>query len=297
MKMTRTRLVRGGFGLVAIAALLVPALVQAQGSPLPQVRQDSNQNRTLYATTSDNRLLTFSARFPQSAMSKQITGLPTGVTLVGIDTRPASGEIYGVGSDSKIYRVNPMTAIAVPESTSPFNPALSGRFFGVDFNPTVDRIRVVSDFDQNLALHPDDGTAVANTNLNPGEPSVVGSAYTNSSFTAFNGPNKATSTILYALDAGDDTLCVQNPPANGTLVNCKELSINVRNNAGFEIVGHKGATTDTNVGYVATRDPLTSGSALWRLDLGNAETELHGPIRVNLEPQTVTGLAALQDQR
>jgi hypothetical protein len=297
--MTRTRFLRGCFGLIAIAALLVPAVavVQATVPPLAPVKQDTNPSRTLYATTSDNKLLTFSAMAPQTASSKAITGLPTGVTLVGIDTRPASGDLYGIGSDSVVYRVNPMTAIAVAEAPA-FSPALFGRFFGVDFNPTVDRIRVTSDFDQNLRLHPDDGNVVAvDGALNPGEPTVVGSAYTNSSFTAFNGPNRATSTILYALDAGDDTLCVQNPPNAGTLVNCKDLRINVRGNTGFEIVGNMNSSSDTNVGYVATTDPVFGGSALYRLDLGNANTVRVGRVLVQLQAQTVTGLAAVQDQR
>ena len=72
------------------------------------------------------------------------------MTLAGIDFRPATGDLYGVGSDSVVYRVNPRTGIAVAEGPA-FTPGLNGRFFGVDFNPTVDKIRVVSDAGQNLA--------------------------------------------------------------------------------------------------------------------------------------------------
>jgi hypothetical protein len=97
---------------------------------------------------------------------------------------------------------------------TPFTPALRGRFFGVDFNPMVDRIRVTSDANQNIRLHPDDANVVgADADLNPGDPTVVGSAYTNSSFSA----GLASSTVLYALDALDDAIYVQSPPNNGTL--------------------------------------------------------------------------------
>ncbi len=94
---------------------------------------------------------------------------------------PATGDLYGVGSDSVVYRVNPMTAIAVPESLLGFAPGLSGASFGVDLHPVSDRIRLTSDTGQNLRLHPDDGNVVGEDgNLNPGMPQIVGSAYTHS---------------------------------------------------------------------------------------------------------------------
>jgi hypothetical protein len=76
--------------------------------------------------------------------SKPITGLPQGVTVKGIDFRPASGDLYALGSDRVVYRLNPRTAIAVPEGKSfDLMPSiLSGSVNGFDFNPTVDKIRV-----------------------------------------------------------------------------------------------------------------------------------------------------------
>ena len=42
-----------------------------------------------------------------------------------------------------------------------FAPLLDGTEFGVDFNPQVDRLRVVSNSGQNLRLHPDTGAVAA----------------------------------------------------------------------------------------------------------------------------------------
>ena len=93
-----------------------------------------------------------------------------GVTLRGIDFRPATGELYGVGSDSIVYHVSPVTGRTVAEGPA-FAPMLNGRFFGVDLNPTVDRIRVTSDAKQNLRLVPDTGAlAGADADLNPNDP-------------------------------------------------------------------------------------------------------------------------------
>jgi hypothetical protein len=185
---------------------------------------------------------------------RSIAGLPAGVTLTGIDFRPRTGDLYGIGSDSMVYRVNPQTAIAVSESSTtpptPFAPALRGRFFGVDFNPMVDRIRVTSDANQNIRLHPDDANVVgADADMNPGDPTVVGSAYTGSSFSA----GLASSTVLYALDALDDAIYVQSPPNNGTLAMPQQLDINVRGDSGFDIAGRN------NVGYVATASDRRPG--------------------------------------
>jgi hypothetical protein len=73
----------------------------------------------------------------------------------------------------------------------------------------VDRIRVVSDVDQNLRLNPDTGAVIVDTPLayKSGDPNfgknanVVHAAYTNS----FKG---ATTTTLYVLDTGLDVLAI-----------------------------------------------------------------------------------------
>jgi hypothetical protein len=92
--------------------------------------------------------------------------------------------LYGLGSSNRIYIIDPVTGIARAVTDTPFTPALDGNKFGFDFNPTVDRIRVVSDKGQNLRLHPDTGQVVATDGglaYEDGEaPAVVAAAYTNS---------------------------------------------------------------------------------------------------------------------
>ena len=117
----------------------------------------------------------------------------------------------------------------------------------------TDRFRLRSDAGQNLRLHPDDGNVVGpDMNLDPGTPRIVGSAYTSSSFSAL----QPTTTTLYALDAGTDQLCVQDPPNAGTLTGCKDVAIEVGQDAGFDIA----AAGARNVGFVATRARLGHGA-------------------------------------
>jgi hypothetical protein len=55
---------------------------------------------------------------------------------------------------------DPSSGVATPVGAAPFAIPLAGASFGFDFNPTVDRIRVVSDAGQNVRQHPDLGTVV-----------------------------------------------------------------------------------------------------------------------------------------
>ena len=282
--MSRSRLLRTSASLATVLAL---SAVAAQASH----RSDDNDrgwsrgpDRMLVATTSQNQLLTFNARNVERIKDIQaITGLPAGVTLRGIDFRPKTGDLYGVGSDSVVYRVNPRTGIAISEGPA-FTPALRGTSFGVDFNPVVDKIRVVSDERQNLRLNVDEGTVLsADADLNPGMPQVVAAGYENSSF-SFTQP---AATTLHVVDAASDQLFTQNPPNNGTLTNPRKLRVDVGLNAGFDIAG------DDNTGFLSNAKS-GRGSELYTVDVATGRTKSLGRIGGG-KRLVVTGLAAWQD--
>ena len=106
----------------------------------------------------------------------------------------------------------------------------------------------------------------------------------NSSFSA----SLAASTTLFALDALDDALYVQNPPNNGTLTMPTPVDINVRGDSGFDIAG------TNNVGYVATASDRRPGAELYRVNIQTGATMKLGTI--GRGAHTITGLAAVQDQ-
>jgi hypothetical protein len=281
--MSRSRIMRWS---AALASLLALSTVAAQASHNRGVDWDRSQrvDRMLVATTSQNQLLRFNARNPDRIKDIQsISGLPAGVTLRGIDFRPKTGDLYGVGSDSVVYRVNPYTGIAIAEGPA-FAPGLNGKAFGVDFNPVVDKIRVVSDARQNLRLNVDEGTVLMqDADLNPGMPQVVAAGYENSSF-SFTQP---TATTLHVVDAASDTLFTQNPPNNGTLTNPRKLRLDVGLNAGFDIAG------DDNMGFLSNARS-GRGSELYTVDVPTGKTRSLGRIGGG-KRLVVTGLAAWQD--
>lgn len=159
-----------------------------------------------------------------------ITGLQPQETILAIDFRPATGQLYGLSSGSRLYVINPMTGAARMIGAAPLTPALSGSITGFDFNPTVDRIRVVTSMGQNLRLNPETG-AVAATDMSINGVSgamITGVAYTN------NVAGAATTT-LYDIDVTTQKLYKQMPPNDGTLVAVGALNLNIAGEGGFDI--------------------------------------------------------------
>ena len=99
----------------ALVALLVPLVALAGDGGKKHSYAPAKQSRLLFATDDAGNLHSFREHTPWLVRSKPITGLAAGVSLKGIDFRPAAGDLYALGSDRVVYRVNPQTAIAVAE--------------------------------------------------------------------------------------------------------------------------------------------------------------------------------------
>src|SRR5688572_9700473 len=112
----------------------------------------------LFATNSAGNLLRFDSATPGTIdASVPISGLQAGESLLGIDFRPASGVLYGLGSTNRLYTID--AGGAATQVGGPY--ALNSGSFGFDFNPTVDRIRVVNSANDNVRLNPITGALAA----------------------------------------------------------------------------------------------------------------------------------------
>jgi hypothetical protein len=181
--------------------------------------------QVIYALTSNNNLISFDSENAKDIRTLATpTGLTAGHVISGLDVRPATGELYGLGynntnNEAQLYTINTSTAVATPVGT-PITLMLGNGTIGFDFNPTVDRIRVVSSAtDANYRLNPitgaiastDSALAYAVGDVNAGANPAIGSvAYTNSYKTS-------TATTLFGFDEMLNILVTQNPPNNGTL--------------------------------------------------------------------------------
>ncbi len=179
----------------------------------------------VYAITGNNNLISFDSDLP--GIIRTITptsGVFAAQPLVGLDFRPATGELFGLGYNNttgmaRLYTINLMNgaATAVGTDSIMLQPGMGA--VSMDFNPTVDRIRVMGRDGANFRLNPITG-AVAAVDIalnyavgdaNAGAvPAIGAGAYINS----FNG---TTTTTLYDYDLMLNVLATQIPPNNGTL--------------------------------------------------------------------------------
>ena len=200
---------------------------EAERPDTPVVKPDI----VFYGLSSSGQLAKYNAKAAETAISTaSITGLQSGEIIISIDFRPATGELYGLGSSSRIYIINTTTGAARMVGTDPFTPALSGTIVGFDFNPTVDRIRVVTSTGQNLRLNPETGAVAATDgNINGVSGAAVNAvAYTNSKA-------GAAATSLFDIDVTTQKLYKQSPPNMGTLVEVGSLGVMATGEGGFDI--------------------------------------------------------------
>ena len=269
-------------------AVLVVASLAACGTMVPQ---GADRAEKAVAVTVSNKLLKFNAGRPDRILTTlNITGLQAGETLLGIDYRVAKEQLYALGSSGRLYIINEDTAVASVVGV-PFSVKLDGTQFGFDFNPTVDRIRVVSNTGQNLRLHPDTGAVVdsnptlegvqtdgkltyAAGDVNFGKsPTTVGAAYSY---------NKADTKITtnFALDAAAGTLVTQGSregmmpavsPNTGQLFTIGSLGMTF-NSAAFDIQ----ALSD--VAFAALNSDGTSASRWVVIDLKTGAAKSLGTV-------------------
>jgi hypothetical protein len=219
----------------------------------------------VFAVTMGNNLLRFLSSAPGTIISKTpITGMQPSETVLGIDFRPTNGQLYALGSTSRLYRLDPATGAATQVGAGPFSTLLSGTDFGVDFNPVTDRLRVVSDAEQNLRIDPNLGTVISvDGNLNPAG-NVVAAAYVNN----FEG---ASTTTLCDIDSVADILLVQNPPDNGTLSAIGPLGVDTTGLTGFDIAPN-------GLALASLTRPAAAASGLHLIDLATGAATPVGPI-------------------
>jgi hypothetical protein len=179
----------------------------------------------------------------------------------------------------------------------------------LDFNPAPDRLRLVSNNDQNLRLVPDGTTAPAGTvadgnaavdgtqtdtplsyitgDVNAGiNPNIVATAYANN--------RVGGRTTQFVIDADLDILVRQGSPGGaatspfggspngGQLTTIGALGFDFGNNAAFDI------STDSNLADTAI---ATSGSTLYGINLVTGAARSLGTVTVNGAAVNVVGVS------
>ena len=183
---------------------------------------------------SNNRLVTFDASNPGTFLTNiQLTGLVPGEQVLGIDLRPKTLELNGIGTtgnQSWLLNINTTTG-AVTNIGRGFTPAIPiTAFAGLAFNPVTDQLRVTTfnngNNGQSYRIDPVTGLVITidtplafapNDPLFGRTPLVDEIAFTN----AFAG---ATQTTAYAVDDATGTFVLFNGN-NGQLVTIGPMGI------------------------------------------------------------------------
>jgi hypothetical protein len=275
--------------LLAAAALAVSA---GAASAEPAV----GVIRGISAGSSFNLLASFDTEKPGSFTDvKLVTGLGPGEKLADVDFRyHPNGELsplpgpqlfgltfkIGIEDSLRLYTVDLATGAATPVGPE-FGSTPAGNTYGIDFNPSADRIRVVNDLDANFRVNPNNGAlAVKDTNLNPAGHKVAGVAYDR--VDQVIPPVVSNNTTAYAIDTSASSLVTigdvnasPKSPNEGVLANPKPLGVTVAPNTpvGFDI-DRAGAAYASIVGG--------SGPGLYSVNLATGAAALIGALPVAL---------------
>jgi hypothetical protein len=279
-------------GLATLVGNTVPAAANFEIRDIAAVPSATltTSGQTLYAV-SGGQLVSFLSDSPSLLRSTVALGaLNAGERLAGLDFRPATGELYALGynpftTNARLYTVALATGALTPVGTGPVQLPLgdSTARIGFDFNPTVDRIRVVSSNRADYRLVPTTGAVAATDGLLTPGPVISGAAYTNNQ----SIPN---TTTLYDYDATNANLYIQNPPNNGTLVLVGPSGLAVPTTprgADFDI--YNVPNTTTNTAYLAVNTGASLSDQLFTVDLATGAAILKGTIGNGGD---VSGLAA-----
>ena len=252
-----------------------------------------------------NLLVTFDTANPATFTAmKHVTGLGVGERLVGVDFRwhpnnetnplPPSqlfglGVVDGLASDTaRLYTIDPATAVATPVGSAITVPT-GGDSYGVDFNPTVDRLRVVNDADENVRVNPNNGSLAGDdTNLAPAGREVSGLAYDRVDIQI--PPLVPGNTTLYGISVAGAKLVTiggvnQSPsPNTGLIFNEKALGLSLvpESPAGFDI-------SPTGIAYAALVD-ASGQPGLYTINLASGAATSIGSLT-----ETLSGFAIVPE--
>lgn len=160
-----------------------------------------------------------------------------------------------------------------------------GDRYGIDFNPTVDRVRVVNDGDENLRLNPNTSALFNDTNLTPAGQKVTSIAYDRVDIPV--PPIVPNNTTLFGISLSSNSLVTIGgvngvpSPNGGVLMNAKPLGLALALNSvpGFDI-------SPSGIAFATLEDAATGLPGVYTIDLNTGAATLVGTL-----PQPLSSIA------
>ncbi|MBY0455940.1 MAG: DUF4394 domain-containing protein, partial [Gemmataceae bacterium] len=267
--------------------------------PRQELRLEGLEGRevpaTLFGLAAGNTLVRFDSATPGTTTTVAVTGLGTNQTLVGIDFRPRTGQLYGTavanGSTTTsvltTYTINPRTGAAtLVGATAAAVTGAGDVATGLDFNPTVDRIRFSNLNDANIRLNPASGAlAGTDTNLSPTATEDIVTVAYDRNFDRQNnaGDTNTLGTTLFAINRFSNSLATiggvnGTPSPNGgvvTDVGPLGFTLDANSTGGFDILA---STQNNGLGTAFTALTVGGLTRLYTLNLTSGAGTLVGTV-------------------
>lgn len=225
------------------------------------------QAATLYTLGLDNKLAKIDTDSRKVMAMMSVRGADGKVLAVAV--RPADGKLYGLTDAGQIVTIDAATGEATQVSRAS-EKLETGARVTINFNPVVDRLRVVGMNGANFRIHPDTGAVTkdgmlryADGSTQAGQqPMVTAVAYTNH----WAGVKE---TGLYTIDPRLGQINLQAPPNDGVQQPKVNAGMALPYGIGFDILadGQGG-----NMGYII------AGGKLHMLNIADAKLTMAGPI-------------------
>jgi hypothetical protein len=248
-------------------------------------------------------LATFDTANPSAVTVRTIGGLQAAETAIGLDRRPATGELMlltvptGVVANAtvRLYSLDPATASATfVGSILGTVPGAGDVPTGVDFNPVVDRLRVVNASNENFRVNPNNAALSGNdtdlTYTAPAAGPVTAVAYDRNIAPGPPGTlaPPGTLTTLYGIDTGPDRLVTiggvsgDSSPNGGAVRSEGALGVAVDDgsDAGFDIAAN-------GLAFASLR--VAGQPGLYRISLAGGTASLIGALPFDLRELTILG--------
>jgi hypothetical protein len=234
-------------GPATVAAQTLPTAIYALGTVTQNYFGIPANSQVLSQLNPANLSTTSALQVPNRLFV--ITGVVAGQQLIGIDARPNTGQLYALGynattSVGQLYTLDtdtgvatavgtPITGLDIQDTDRANTQGLTPNI-GFDFNPRVDRIRVVTPNGNNYRLNPNTGgAAIKDGNLAYVAGNTVGHAPYIGTGAYTNAALGVSGTTLYDIDitSTNALLSTQVPPNNGTLNPVAPVTFRTNGNA------------------------------------------------------------------
>ena len=235
----------------------------------------------VYAVDFNNNLISFYSDAPGTVIgASAISGIQAAEEIRGIDFW--GGTLYGLGSFSRLYTINPATGVAT-QIGGVFAPLLNGATFGTDNGSAG--LQVISGLGQNLVIDRTTGLAVAFPNLAYAAGDTFFGVAPRADALAFDSAVG----LWYASDTLQNTLATLNP-ATGVLNTIGPLGIDASRYNGLDI------SPSTGIMYMGTPAASSDPQAnFYTVDKVTGMTTLVGLIGNPGDGWLVRGIAVIPE--